>query len=541
MKSVATLVLAIKRTGSEALSKTVTTLKKIGQVGLVAFAALGTGIAASLKAYREQELSVNKLNQSLINQGIYSKSLSNDYQKMASELQKVTTFGDEAIISAQAQLQAYAGQNKITKDLTKSILDFATAQGMDLQAAAALVGKSIGTSTNALTRYGIEIDSSASKSDKMKAVTEALSEKFGGQAEAAAEGLGSIVQLKNALGDFLETIGKSIAPVVTRIVQKMTAMTESLNESSAAVQLIKNGFKGAIIVISVFKNVVMGYINTISGSLGVLAGALSQFISGQFAATWTSLKEGFTEVGEDLKERKTILNEELDAIDMLFAEKKNTDRADELKRIKASNKQKIKIQQEQTKNELKEDKKKKESLMLSAKDFANFETLLGSQKISNAQSVFSQIATLQNSHSKTMVAIGKAAGIANAIINTARGVTLALATFPPPWGTAMAAAVGVAGAAQIATISGVKLAEGGIVMPTAGGTPAIIGEAGKPEAVIPLDDANSPIGNTNINITVNGGMLGTQAEAREFAVAVDQELFNLRKNNESLAFDTGLI
>ena len=31
-----------------------------------------------------------------------------------------------------------------------------------------------------------------------------------------------------------------------------------------------------------------------------------------------------------------------------------------------------------------------------------------------------------------------------------------------------------------------KLAQGGIVMPTAGGTPAIIGEGGRPEAVIPL-------------------------------------------------------
>lgn len=38
-------------------------------------------------------------------------------------------------------------------------------------------------------------------------------------------------------------------------------------------------------------------------------------------------------------------------------------------------------------------------------------------------------------------------------------------------------------------INSIKLADGGIVMPRAGGTPAIIGEAGQPEAVIPL---NSP-------------------------------------------------
>ena len=54
-----------------------------------------------------------------------------------------------------------------------------------------------------------------------------------------------------------------------------------------------------------------------------------------------------------------------------------------------------------------------------------------------------------------------------------------------------------------------KFAEGGIVMPTPGGTLGIIGEAGQAEAVIPLDRldkyTNSGGGNS-LNITVNAGM-----------------------------------
>jgi len=51
-------------------------------------------------------------------------------------------------------------------------------------------------------------------------------------------------------------------------------------------------------------------------------------------------------------------------------------------------------------------------------------------------------------------------------------------------------------------------AEGGIVMPRAGGTLGVIGEAGQAEAVIPLDRLNQFVNSSgsNINITVNAGM-----------------------------------
>lgn len=57
------------------------------------------------------------------------------------------------------------------------------------------------------------------------------------------------------------------------------------------------------------------------------------------------------------------------------------------------------------------------------------------------------------------------------------------------------------------------MADGGIVLPTPGGTLAIIGEAGQSEAVIPLDrlDAMMGRGSGNISITVNAGM-GTDGQ-----------------------------
>lgn len=57
----------------------------------------------------------------------------------------------------------------------------------------------------------------------------------------------------------------------------------------------------------------------------------------------------------------------------------------------------------------------------------------------------------------------KQQSLVNAIVNTALGVTQALASFPPPASYALAAAVGALGAVEIATISSQKYAQGGII------------------------------------------------------------------------------
>jgi len=44
-----------------------------------------------------------------------------------------------------------------------------------------------------------------------------------------------------------------------------------------------------------------------------------------------------------------------------------------------------------------------------------------------------------------------------------------------------------------------------------------------------------------MTIIFNGPLMGDAAQARELAIALDEQLFNLRKNNESIAFDEGLI
>ncbi len=137
--------------------------------------------------------------------------------------------------------------------------------------------------------------------------------------------------------------------------------------------------------------------------------------------------------------------------------------------------------------------------------------------------IFNNLISLSSSSNKKLAAIGKAAAIAQATISTYQGAANALGSVPWPLNFAAAASVVAAGLVQVANIAGVELANGGLVKAVTGGIPAIIGEGGSDEAVLPLDNARamrriggaiaeesgSPMGEpvtVNVNVNATGGL-----------------------------------
>ena len=95
--------------------------------------------------------------------------------------------------------------------------------------------------------------------------------------------------------------------------------------------------------------------------------------------------------------------------------------------------------------------------------------------VAQTQFVLGQMLQLTNgvaAHNKTMFKINKAAGIANAVINTYLGVTKALSSYPPPLSIAMAAIQLAAGMAQVKQIKSAQFGES-TSAPSIGGGGAI--------------------------------------------------------------------
>jgi hypothetical protein len=88
------------------------------------------------------------------------------------------------------------------------------------------------------------------------------------------------------------------------------------------------------------------------------------------------------------------------------------------------------------------------------------------QDVEQARTALGDIATLTQSSNKTLFKVGKAASIAQAVINNALAVTKTMSTVPFPFNIPLAAGQALAGAVQINKISNTKFqgkAQGGVV------------------------------------------------------------------------------
>lgn len=132
-----------------------------------------------------------------------------------------------------------------------------------------------------------------------------------------------------------------------------------------------------------------------------------------------------------------------------------------------------------------------------AEQTAALEMQVSAKRQKTMATTLNNLASLQSSSNKKMAAVGKTAAIAQATIDTYKSAVSAysaMAGIPvvgPALAVAAAAAAIAAGLNNVAQISNVQLAEGGLVKAVTGGVPAVIGEGGSDEAVLPLDDSQA--------------------------------------------------
>ena len=225
------------------LSGSISSLGKAAlATGVAYFGARGliSGLSSAIRLAGEQEQAEKKLEVAL---GKKSKALLAN----ASALQKMTTFGDEAIIGVQSSLAAFIKDEEQIKKATEATLDISVAMGMDLKAAGDLVAKTLGSSTNAMSRYGIEVEGAVGSTERLESLTGNVARLFGGQAKAQAETMaGSIEQMKNAVGDSAESIGVLLAPAIITMAKGFKGAAEAVSGYIEQLRLSNTSLEGLI-------------------------------------------------------------------------------------------------------------------------------------------------------------------------------------------------------------------------------------------------------------------------------------------------------
>ena len=300
---------SIKKFGTS-MQRTGQNLSRNLTLPLLAFA------AASVKAFDTQAKAETKLLTALKGREDIQKRLI----AQAKELQTKTLFGDEETIAAQAMLATMGLEEDAIMRLIPLVQDMATAKGMDLVQAADLVAKSVGSSTNALSRYGITITGAVGSQERLNTATEALNRAFGGQAEAISKvGAGSLVQLKNQFGDLMEEIGEKLMPLILKFANKLKDIVEAFTN-------LDNDTKNVIVTMGILAGA-LGPLLLLVGQLTIAFAAL--FTPGgvilvgilALAAAFVFVTENFEAFKERLSDwnwwRNSLLEAAADLTDIL--------------------------------------------------------------------------------------------------------------------------------------------------------------------------------------------------------------------------------
>jgi len=185
-----------------------------------AAAAFGTAARHAFRATIRQEEALAQVEARL--RSTASVRASGEIKAIAQEMQRLTAYGDEAVLELNSVLLSFTAIHDILPETTEIVLDMATALGRDLTSTAIQVGKALQDpilGATALRESGVNL--TAAMRDQIKVMVESgrqheaqaillreLRVEFEGSARAARDTLGGALKaLSNAWGDLLEAEG----------------------------------------------------------------------------------------------------------------------------------------------------------------------------------------------------------------------------------------------------------------------------------------------------------------------------------------------
>ena len=187
----------------------------------IAIRGMTRAVKAGVTAYAAQEQAEARLEQALKNQGYATQDNIDKLTKLAKARQRVTVFGDEETISAQAMLASFKLNAEQIVELTPLMQDLATMTAKttgaqaDLESTAKLVGLALEGQAGRLKQSGISLTDAetqmlrlADRGEKVNIIMGIMQKNAGGLAVATGQTLtAEVAKLSNAWGDLQEQFG----------------------------------------------------------------------------------------------------------------------------------------------------------------------------------------------------------------------------------------------------------------------------------------------------------------------------------------------
>jgi hypothetical protein len=223
----------------------------VAAIGISAvFLEINQVIRSSIQLAKEQARVEAQLAAVIKSTGGAAGITAEEVKRLASELQGLTNYGDEATIAGANLLLTFKNISSDTfPAATAAMLDMSAALGQDLQTSAIQLGKALNdpiTGVGALTRVGVSfteqqkeqiatLAESGRIAEAQAVILGELSSQFEGSAEAAREADGGYQAMLNSVGDLQEVLGSQLAPALSTVNDRIREGVEGWTKVANAV------------------------------------------------------------------------------------------------------------------------------------------------------------------------------------------------------------------------------------------------------------------------------------------------------------------
>jgi hypothetical protein len=234
-------------------------------------------------AYLEQEAAVQDMDRALRSTGIYTPTLSKRLQELAGNLQEVTVYSDETIESATGLLQSFGDlSEEVLTNAIPMMLDFAKATKMGPDEAAKIFGKTLGSNTNALDRYGLELDKGMTQLQKLGSMQAWVNSHFR-DASLIRSYADEFENIKNMAGEYKETLGRFILEAGHPFTEWLREMLKQQAGMQQMVNVIRLFGATTYAVFKLNSDIIqafMGYVYATTQSLNILGTVAEKVLGG---------------------------------------------------------------------------------------------------------------------------------------------------------------------------------------------------------------------------------------------------------------------
>ena len=193
---------------------------------------------AAIQAFGQQEMAVQKLAAAIRSQGGDVSEVLPIMQQFASEMQAITTYGDEQVLAMQSVATAM-GVSADQMDLCiQGAIGLTNVYGIGLNEAIRASASVVQGKTEKLNELIPVLSKCKSETEKYALAEKAMKDGFA-QAEAAANTLdGKLKQAANAWGDLQEVVGEAFAPTVKTVAELIKGICGLMTEHSVVAKTL---------------------------------------------------------------------------------------------------------------------------------------------------------------------------------------------------------------------------------------------------------------------------------------------------------------